>query len=257
MRLHLAIIQCLVPSKTSLLQFSLIARKAIKLLGFLLFLFLTVAAFLHVGTHMSQDVKDVSFFDAFYYAFVSATSGSASQIIPDSPFSRMIIVGVIISAAVFVPTNLAELLRLISNKSVYDHSFKQKTGQNHVIVCGQFEVGSINTFLKEFFCPDHGNVTVNSHVVILSPNEPNEEMKMILGDPMYMNRVQYVIGSVVNPRSLEKVRIHEANACFIFSSKFATASASEDDAATVMRALVYFLFPFGRIGFNRLLLSHS
>eukprot|EP00158_Paraphelidium_tribonemae_P009403 Partr_v1_DN28856_c0_g1_i3_m33832 putative Potassium large conductance calcium-activated channel, subfamily M, alpha member 1 len=264
MRLHLAITVCLVPSKTSIIHVSLIGRKAIQLLGFLFFLFCTVATFLHVGTHLSRDAKDVSFFDALYYAFVSTTSGSASQIIQDSPFSRLIIIGVIISAAVFVPTNLAELLRLIANKSFYDHSFKEKRGQNHVVICGHFELNSLETFLKEFFCPDHGQVTVNTHVVVLNPREPTDDLKAILSDPMYINRVQYVVGNVMNPRSLEKVRINEAKACFVFSSKYASDNASEEDAATVMRALalkkqvvnvplhVQVLMPEHKVHFDRL-----
>ena len=60
---------------------------------------------------------------------------------------------------------------------------------------------------------------------------------MLINDPIYINRVQYIIGSVVNSRSLEKVRIGECKAAFIFSSKHATKNAAHDDAVTVMRAL--------------------
>jgi hypothetical protein len=77
-------------------------------------------------------------------------------------------------------------------------------------------------------------------VIILNPEEPSEDVKIIIDDPMYINRVQYVRGSALDSRSLEKVRIHEAKACFIFSSKYAgsTRDVSDEDAQTVMRALV-------------------
>jgi hypothetical protein len=95
----------------------------------------------------------------------------------------------------------------------------------------------MRSFLKEFFCQDHGNSTVNTHVVILNPSEPSEELKLLLDDPFYANRVQYVKGSPMDSKSLRKVRIQEAKACFVFSSKYATEDAVHDDACTVMRAL--------------------
>lgn len=143
-----------------------------------------------------------------------------------------------ITGAIFIPKNLAELLTLINKRSPYVHSFKKKYQQNHVVVCGQFENYTLKTFLKEFFCPDHGSSTVNTHVVILNPKEPDEDLKEILEDPLYLNRVWYVKGSTLDPRSLEKVRICDASAGFIFSTKHATNDASIDDSETVMRALV-------------------
>lgn len=101
---------------------------------------------------------------------------------PDGLFSRVVILYILITAAVFIPTRLAELLSLIGRKSSYDHSFKYRNNQNHVVVCGKFELSSLTTFLKEFFCSDHGPVTVNTHVVILNPEEPSEELKLILED---------------------------------------------------------------------------
>lgn len=243
-RLHLAVMACLIPSKTSVFNVSLITRKALRLMGFILFLILTVASFVHMVAFKIQHVTKLTFFDSFFFAIVSSTSGTTSQIVPDGVFSRLVVLYVMITAAVVIPTNLSELLTLINKKSVFDHSFKRKQGQNHVVVCGQFEVTSLQSFLKEFFCPDHGSTTVNTHVVILNLAEPSESMKEILFDPAYVNRVQYVRGSAMQVRSLEKVRIHEAAACFIFSSKYATENASEDDSKTVMRALVSFILVF-------------
>jgi hypothetical protein len=161
-----------------------------------------------------------------------------SKIVPDGPFSRLVILYIMFTSAIFIPKNLAELLTLINKKSKFDHSFKKKHNQNHVVVCGQFETISLQSFLREFFCSDHGSSTVNTHVVIFNMNEPTEELKLILNDPRYVRRVQYVRGSAMDIRTLEKVRIQEATACFIFSSKYATENATDDDAKTVMRALV-------------------
>ena len=162
---------------------------------------------------------------------------SRTDIVGDGAFSRLVILFVLATGAIFIPKNLAELLSLINKKSHYDHSYKEKKAQNHVVVCGQFDTIALRSFLKEFFCLDHGSSTVNTHVVILHPSEPSEDLQQILDDPMYANRVQYVRGSTADTRKLIKVRAKDAKACFIFSSKFASGHAVEGDAETVMRAL--------------------
>lgn len=236
MRMHLAVMQILVPSKTSILKLSLITRKAIRLIGIIVFLILTVAAVVHIVEVKAQGSK-ITFFDAFFFTLVSPTSGLSSQIVPDNIFSRLVIIYIMVSGALFLPTNVAELLSLLSKKSVYDHSFKP-THRNHVLLCGTLDVSSIASFLEEFFCSDHGTMTVNTHVVILNASEPSEELSLILTHPKYAARVQYVKGTPVHKRGLEKVRIQDAKACFLLSSKRETSQVSILDAETVMQCMV-------------------
>lgn len=77
-RLHVILMACLVPSKTSILRFSLITRKSIRLIAFLVFLVLTVASFVHLVTLKSQGVKALTFFDALFFSIVSVYNGNTS-----------------------------------------------------------------------------------------------------------------------------------------------------------------------------------
>lgn len=290
-RLHMALMASLVPSKTSILDISLITRKSIRLIAFLLFLVLTTASFVHVVAIKAQGVRNLTFFDSFFFAIVSATSGTTRQIVPDSAFSRLVILYIMFSGAIFIPTRLSELLSLISKKSRYDHSYKvpkygfiglnyfssafsavgdlmkklylkifnfvgsklgfisrgyiplfnyecddqldiskvHKKSQNvlvdHVVVSGSFDppYTSLHTFFSELFSPDHVSKynPVRLHAVILNPNEPSEEFKdMILDDRVWGSRVRYVKGSVMDVKSLEKVKAREAKACFVFSRQW-------------------------------------
>jgi hypothetical protein len=82
-RLHLTLMACLVPSKTSILKFSLITRKSIQLVAFLLFMILTTAAFVHMVVLKTTNTNEAfSFFDSFFFAIISATSGYSSKIVP-------------------------------------------------------------------------------------------------------------------------------------------------------------------------------
>ncbi|KND03740.1 uncharacterized protein SPPG_01198 [Spizellomyces punctatus DAOM BR117] len=235
-RMHLSIMMVFTPSKNVAFNFSPITQKAVRL-GLSIFnTLITVTAWVHICLYIIQKYYDLSFFDVFYTIAVSSTSGLSTQIIPDNPFSRIVIMYVMIVGAIFIPTNLADLLALIRNKSKYDRSYKS-TNRSHVLIAGNFEITSLRDFLWEFFCEDHGAATMTTQVVLLNPYEPSEELEALLADPLYLSRVRYVKGSPMSFRSLEKAQASTAKACFVLASRLSDKPAVEDDAETVMTAL--------------------
>ncbi|KAI9137348.1 hypothetical protein BKA69DRAFT_1098463 [Paraphysoderma sedebokerense] len=237
-RLHDAISICLVPVKDPILHISMIARKAVNLVIAILFTILTVAAFIHIVVYKHQGDNDTTFLDVFYFTIMSSTSGlSTSGITADNPFTKLLLLYILIAGAFYIPTHLSELLTMIQNRSKFTVPYAHKKSQQHVIVCGNFEITSMLEFLKEFFCSDHGLSTITTRVVILNPNEPNDELSALLQDPAYLSRVQYVKGSATSFSSLRKVSAHTAVACFVLANKFSQDDLHEEDAEGVMRAL--------------------
>ncbi|CAG8453233.1 802_t:CDS:10 [Diversispora eburnea] len=223
-RAHVAVQVLFIPVKSSLFNFSAIMRKGLKIGTTILFTFLTVAAWIHIisykqlnidGNFKYNEYNDkeeinltLSFYDAFFYTV----------------------------GAIFLPTHLSELLDLIQQRSKYEHSYKPEKNREHIIVTGNFDASSLFEFLREFFCQDHGMVTMNTHVVILNSDEPDDEISSFLEDPAFVNRVQYVKGSPTFRRSLQKVKADTASAAFLLSSKF-SKNNDDEDAAQIMRAL--------------------
>ncbi|KAI9090823.1 calcium-activated BK potassium channel alpha subunit-domain-containing protein, partial [Phlyctochytrium arcticum] len=236
-RMHLSVMSIFAPSKTVGFNFSPITQKAVKL-GLSIFnTLITVTAWVHICLYIVQNYYDLSFFDVFYTIAVSSTSGLSTQIIPDNTFSRIVIMYVMIVGAIFIPTNLAELLALVRNKSPYDKSYKGSLYRSHVLIVGNLEYNSLRDFLWEFFCEDHGTATMTTQVVLMAPLEPSEDVESLLADPLYISRVKYVKGSPMSFRSLQKAKAREAKACFVLASTFSDKGAEEDDAETVMTAL--------------------
>jgi hypothetical protein len=91
---------------------------------------------------------------------------------------------VMITGIVFLPPALSELIRLIQQKSKYDHSYRPTINRDHVVVVGELEVNAVRDFLREFFCEDHGPATMMTRVVLMSPDEPKEDLKALLTDPL-------------------------------------------------------------------------
>ncbi|KAJ3282391.1 hypothetical protein HK104_010910 [Borealophlyctis nickersoniae] len=226
-------------SKTVAFQIRPATHKGLKL-GLSIFNTLfTVTAFVHICLYVVQTYYDLSFFDVFYTiaGMLLLAFRGPDLIIDDNPFSRIVILYVMIVGAIFIPTNLSDLLALIRSQSKYDKPYQPRSDYSHVLIVGNFEVTGLRDFLREFFCEDHGPSTMTSHVVMLNPNEPSEELERLLNDPLYSNRVRYVKGSEMSFRALKKARAAEALACFVLSSRFSQQDDIADDALTVMRAL--------------------
>ncbi|CAJ0842009.1 9829_t:CDS:10 [Entrophospora sp. SA101] len=174
-----------------------------------------------------DNVEHLSFMDTFFFTV---------DIVPDNTFTRIVILYVMIAGAVFLPSNLSELLDLIRQRSKYSRPYKPEFNMKHILVTGDFDGTSLYEFLREFFCQDHGLDTMNTEVVVLNPEEPEDDIALLLEDPAFTTRVQYVKGSTTSRQSLEKVRLDIASVVFILSKKF-SKNDDEDDAAQILRTL--------------------
>ncbi|CAI2193066.1 2613_t:CDS:2, partial [Funneliformis geosporum] len=141
--------------------------------------------------------------------------------------------------------SISELIALIRSKSVYDRPFKKISQQPHVIIIAPtLELPSLRHFLKEFYSLAHGPATVNTKVVILNPMDPTDRVRTFLSDPVFAHRVQYIRGSSLEARSLEKSNAKHASAYFILAKKY-TQQSEIIDAENVLKAIALRKFDQG------------
>ncbi|KAJ2330084.1 hypothetical protein IWW51_000173 [Coemansia sp. RSA 2702] len=94
----------------------------------------------------------------------------------------------------FLDTIYSIVMDLAINTSAFSKTVALPAATRHALVCGHIELDSIRQFLHEFFNADHGPNIFKTTIVILHTDEPTLEMKSLLRDPMYANRVFYVKG---------------------------------------------------------------
>lgn len=138
---------------------------------------------------------------------MSSTSGLSTNIVPDNTFSRIVTFGIMIIGAIFLPTQISDLITLIRSQSDYRFSYKPLRGRQHVVVVGNLEIVSLRGFLREFYSADHGSKTLTTSVVMLASSEPSSELQALLADPIYSHRVQYIKGSCMSFKSLQKAKV--------------------------------------------------
>ncbi|KAJ2671024.1 hypothetical protein GGI25_005639 [Coemansia spiralis] len=171
---------------------------------------------------------------------VSALGSDGS--IPRSVFSEIISMAIVGLIAFAVPSRVTRLVDLALKTSAYTKTVALPTASRHALVCGCVELESIRQFLHEFFNADHGPNIFKTTIVILHPDEPSMEMKALLQDPVYTNRVFYVKGRATNFKALKKSRVDLATCVYILSRKHSHGSGIEEDAETVLIALALSAF---------------
>ncbi|KAJ1662004.1 hypothetical protein EV178_006236 [Coemansia sp. RSA 1646] len=242
LRLHYAIKRQLALASSSMkwLRLTLIRREATSLGSDIVVAILFFASVVHSGIYWYAQNNAIvfdgfNFLDAIYFISMSALGSDDS--IPRSVFSEIISMAIVGLIAFAVPSRVTRLVDLAIKTSSYTKTVSLPAASRHALVCGNIELESIRQFLHEFFNSDHGPNIFKTTIAILHPDEPTMEMKALLQDPAYTNRVFYVKGRATGFKALKRARVDLASCVYILTRKYSHGSGIDEDAETVLTAL--------------------
>ena len=202
-----------------------------------------------VGAYTRGDVRHepssikcvhIPFFDCFYFIVVSISTVGYGDINPSTSFSKTVVILMIIIATILIPIQVKELTQLLSSNSLFREAYKPQPLEDHVVLFGHVnDRRKLERFCKEFFHNDRVTPTSpEMHLVILSPEDPSEEVRSLLVSPNYDTRVTYLIGTPLSIEDLQRAHVNSASAVFFLSNVEAKEEVSQaDGTATVLRTL--------------------
>ncbi|KAJ2161159.1 hypothetical protein GGF46_001671 [Coemansia sp. RSA 552] len=235
LRLHYAInrMVALAASSPAYFRLTLIRQEVVSLCSDIIVAILFFSSLVYSGVNWYCQANDVdyegfSFLDAIYSIVMSGMGEDGS--IPPSTFFQLISMAVLALIALAVPSRISRLVDVAMNTSTYTKTVALPAASRHALLCGHIEIASTRQFLHEFFNADHGPNIFKTTIVILHSDEPSMEMKTLLRDPMYANRVFYVKG------------VDIATCVYILTRKSSRGSGVEEDAETVLIALALSAF---------------
>ena len=170
--------------------------------------------------------------DAFltyaYFIMVTVSTVGYGDLSPSTDIGRafmtfFIILGLAFFAAI-LPT-IVDVASGLYNKRQF-RKFDTTRVPKHIIVCGHITAFSAEEFLKDFLHPDRGDT--QTHVLFLHPERPDPDLKNVIRS--HYTRVQYIVGSVLNGKDLQRAKINASQAVFIMADKFASTPLEEDNS---------------------------
>nr|XP_053652345.1 calcium-activated potassium channel slowpoke-like isoform X25 [Cherax quadricarinatus] len=147
-------------------------------------------------------------------------------------FGRTFLVFFLLVGLAVFASWIPEITEIVGNRSKYGGEYKRSHGRRHIVVCGHITYESVSHFLKDFLHEDREDVDVE--VVFLHRNEPDLEFEGLL--KRNSTCVEFFQGTMFNSVDLERVKVHEADACLVLANKYCQDPDAED-AANIMRVI--------------------
>ena len=167
-----------------------------------------------------------------YFIMVTVSTVGYGDLSPSTDIGRafitfFIILGLAFFAAI-LPTIVDVASGLYSKRQF--RKFDTTRVPQHIIVCGHITAFSAEEFLLDFLHPDRGDM--QTHVLFLHPEHPDPDLKSVIRS--HYTRVQYIVGSVLNGKDLQRAKINTSRAVFIVCDKL-TNNPLEEDNANLLR----------------------
>ncbi|KAI9247966.1 hypothetical protein BDA99DRAFT_564939 [Phascolomyces articulosus] len=160
-----------------------------------------------------------SIIDSLYLVMVTLSTVGYGDITPQTEASRVVVMVIIVTSLAVLPSLITDVLATVR---------KRNDGGGHVnhgVLPFILIVGA--------FRPDQENAERHLNVVFLDVNKPAEDLKLMERNSMWGHRIQFLHGSVLSDKTLQRARARYAKAIFTISDQNARNTAEEDERNTV------------------------
>lgn len=211
---------------------SQVTIEAIDIVTRLLALWLGATGLIHMLETMGDpwnhftNKQNSSYLEYAYFIIVTLSTVGYGDYTAMTDIGRLFMVILIIVGIAFFAVALPNLVDIIISyhRQTQWKKFDTTRVPRHVLVCGNLTATIASNFLKDFLHKDRGDR--KTHVLLMHTDRPDENLRLLLRS--YYPRVQYVIGSVLNPEDLTRAKVNECLRVFILARKHCRNPQSED-----------------------------
>ncbi|XP_049855980.1 calcium-activated potassium channel slowpoke isoform X6 [Schistocerca gregaria] len=208
-----------------------------QLVSIFISVWLTAAGIIHLLENSGDplDFKNpnhLSYWTCVYFLIVTMSTVGYGDVYCQTVLGRTFLVFFLLVGLAIFASSIPEIIELVGTRSKYGGEYKREHGKRHIVVCGHITYESVSHFLKDFLHEDREDVDVE--VVFLHRKPPDLELEGLF--KRHFTTVEFFQGSIMNPIDLQRVKVHEADACLVLANKYCQDPDAED-AANIMRVI--------------------
>ncbi|XP_011311467.1 calcium-activated potassium channel slowpoke isoform X4 [Fopius arisanus] len=208
-----------------------------QLVSIFISVWLTAAGIIHLLENSGDPFEFVnpqplSYWTCVYFLIVTMSTVGYGDVYCNTILGRTFLVFFLLVGLAIFASCIPEIIDLIGTRNKYGGTLKNERGRRHIVVCGHITYESVSHFLKDFLHEDREDVDVE--VVFLHRKEPDLELEGLL--KRHYTTVEFFQGTMMNAVDLERVKVHEADACLVLANKYCQDPDAED-AANIMRVI--------------------
>ncbi|XP_043663298.1 calcium-activated potassium channel slowpoke isoform X25 [Vespula pensylvanica] len=208
-----------------------------QLVSIFISVWLTAAGIIHLLENSGDpfeftNPQQLSYWTCVYFLIVTMSTVGYGDVYCQTVLGRTFLVFFLLVGLAIFASCIPEIIDLIGTRNKYGGTLKNERGRRHIVVCGHITYESVSHFLKDFLHEDREDVDVE--VVFLHRKEPDLELEGLL--KRHYTTVEFFQGTMMNAVDLERVKVHEADACLVLANKYCQDPDAED-AANIMRVI--------------------
>ncbi|XP_055321932.1 calcium-activated potassium channel slowpoke isoform X27 [Sitodiplosis mosellana] len=208
-----------------------------QLVSIFISVWLTAAGIIHLlensGDPLTFDnSQPLSYWTCVYFLIVTMSTVGYGDVYCETVLGRTFLVFFLLVGLAIFASCIPEIIDLIGTRPKYGGTLKNEKGRRHIVVCGHITYESVSHFLKDFLHEDREDVDVE--VVFLHRKPPDLELEGLF--KRHFTTVEFFQGTIMNPIDLQRVKVHEADACLVLANKYCQDPDAED-AANIMRVI--------------------
>ncbi|XP_023162402.1 calcium-activated potassium channel slowpoke isoform X30 [Drosophila hydei] len=208
-----------------------------QLVSIFISVWLTAAGIIHLLEN-SGDPLDfnnahrLSYWTCVYFLIVTMSTVGYGDVYCETVLGRTFLVFFLLVGLAVFASWIPEITELAAQRSKYGGTYSKDPRKRHIVVCGHITYESVSHFLKDFLHEDREDVDVE--VVFLHRKPPDLELEGLF--KRHFTTVEFFQGTIMNPIDLQRVKVHEADACLVLANKYCQDPDAED-AANIMRVI--------------------
>ncbi|XP_037026966.1 calcium-activated potassium channel slowpoke isoform X41 [Bradysia coprophila] len=208
-----------------------------QLVSIFISVWLTAAGIIHLLENSGDpfefsNSQKLSYWTCVYFLIVTMSTVGYGDVFCVTILGRTFLVFFLLVGLAIFASCIPEIIDLIGTRNKYGGTLKNEKGRRHIVVCGHITYESVSHFLKDFLHEDREDVDVE--VVFLHRKPPDLELEGLF--KRHFTTVEFFQGTIMNPIDLQRVKVHEADACLVLANKYCQDPDAED-AANIMRVI--------------------
>ncbi|XP_041970349.1 calcium-activated potassium channel slowpoke isoform X2 [Aricia agestis] len=208
-----------------------------QLVSIFISVWLTAAGIIHLLENSGDplefnNAQSLSYWTCVYFLIVTMSTVGYGDVFCHTVLGRTFLVFFLLVGLAVFASWIPEITELAAQRNKYGGRYNKDVRRRHIVVCGHITYESVSHFLKDFLHEDREDVDVE--VVFLHRKPPDLELEGLF--KRHFTTVEFFQGTIMNPIDLQRVKVHEADACLVLANKYCQDPDAED-AANIMRVI--------------------